>query len=168
MAQQLSQALESKDKQMAWALIDSGGPYWVKLYDDFQALGGDRERAIENLEELSVVAARAILDRARKDRWIRVLSEAIDPFAMISARTEDQRKRANLRIDLLVDRGQRSPLIVDLKTGERPDVDDEVAGVTAKYSPLVTAAVSGPVRFQVLGLSFDGEVEWSDTIPALR
>lgn len=166
MAQVLGTALNDGDDQMAQALIDSGGPRWSGPYNNFLSLGpGDRQKAIKGLEELAVTTAHALLELARRDHWDRILSEVVDPFAMLNSFTYQEKIAANRRIDLLVHRGRYSPLIVDLKTSVvLADVDELAQKVAGTYGQLVADVLDIRIRCQVLGISFDGDYLWSETI----
>ena len=133
------------DRDLAWALVDAGGPYWTGIYDEFRSLSepdqilvleGDRELAletgrtpaVEDLTELSVCVARKLLHKAKQDDWRSMLSEIVNPFAFLDAACgideadiakADRRKiyrETRQRIDLFVQRKLKPPLIVDLKT----------------------------------------------------
>lgn len=168
MARHLTTALVDEDPRLAWSLIDSGGPRWIGPYDDYQSLSIlGRTKTVEDLEELVVTAANALLDRAREDHWEDVLSEVFDPFARLNAFTAKEKKAANQRIDLLIHRGRRTPLIVDLKTGVHLlDVDSMAADVARKYGNDVASITNTKVRCQVLGLTFDGDCRWSQVVDA--
>lgn len=168
MARQLRAALVDEDPRMAWSLIDSGGPRWIGPYDYDKSLSlCDRVKAVEDLEELVMTAANALLDRAREDHWEDMLSEVFDPFARLNAFTDREKRATNWRINLLVHRGRKAPLIVDLKTGLHPlDVDSMAADVARKYGDEVAGIINTNVRCQVLGLSFDGDHRWSQVVVA--
>lgn len=168
MTKHLTKALVDDDHKMAWSLIDSGGPRWIGPYDDYKRLSPrDRVKATADLEELVVTAANTLLDKAREDHWEDMLSEVFDPFARLNAFTAREKRATNWRIDLLVHRGRKAPLIVDLKTGLHPlDVDSMAADVARKYGDEVAGIINTKVRCQVLGLSFDGDHRWSQVVVA--
>lgn len=160
-ARRLTQALQDEDAETAWALIDAGGPRWVRDYENYCALSrGDRRRALEDLEHLAVVAAEALLERATTNGWTEMLSEVLDPVVFLGAR----RGVPIPRLDLLV-RRHEEPLIVDLKTGAGKAasrcLDSDLAGVRSVYGEPFAREWGGPVACQVLYLSFDGGHRWS-------
>jgi hypothetical protein len=128
-ARRLSESLpeaarDDGDLQLVWALIDSGGPNWTGHYDDFVGLVRDEDDehgkqeqrwAYQDLERLSVAAAWALVRYGRKDNWVKLLTEIIDPYAFLETDSSD-------RVDLLVTRwgnrsgNRRRPLIVELRT----------------------------------------------------
>lgn len=168
MARHLMTVLVDEEPRLAWSLIDSGGPRWIGPYDDYKRLSiRGRTKAVEDLEELVVTTANALLDRAREDHWEDLLSEVFDPFAKLNGFTAKKKKAVNQRIDLLIHCGRRTPLIVDLKTGVHLlDIDSMAAEVTRKYGEDVAGIINANVRCQVLGLSFDGDHRWSRVVVA--
>lgn len=168
MAKQLTIALVDEDPRLAWSLVDSGGPRWVGPYNDYQSLSPrDRAKALEDLEDIVVSAANALLDRAQEDYWEDILSEVFDPFARLNAFTTEKKRAANWRIDLLVHRGREVPLIVDLKTGEQVNnVDTLAKHLAGKYGKRVAGITNTDVDCQVLGLSLDGDHRWSRIVVA--
>lgn len=167
MTRRLTDAITTEDEELGWALIDAGGPYWNAAYEDAVRFSDvERDRILDGLEELVVRIARAILDEAKRDRWVAILSEVADPYAMLSARTPKEQRAARSRVDLLVHRGHdRIPLVVDLKTGRRlPDVDALADVVADNYGHHVSKAIDDEVECRVLGASFTGALRWSDFV----
>lgn len=175
MAQQLGGALRKgsqgrrRHKEMSWALIDPGGPYWSGHYDDFCSLDeSDRDYVLEDLEYFSETVAEELVRCAGRDGWRAIRSEVEDPFSRLLTDATG-RKQLNRRIDLLVDREEKLPLVIDLKTGEKmPDLVMAEKGIKEEYGSLVAEMTCRPVQCYALGLSFDGNIEWSPGIKAIR
>ena len=183
-------------RNLAWALVDSGGPYWMGRCEDFRSLKeadrllvlhggryvpeGGRERFAKGLTELSLRVAGELLDEAEEDNWRFMLSEIFNPFAFLDAarrmddsgtpeadRREGYRK-ARKRIDLLVQRKLKPPLIVDLKTSRYPatsaHLDDMVNDIAREYGEAAAQAYGKDIQCRILHVSFDGHIGWSDLI----
>jgi hypothetical protein len=168
------------DRDLAWALIDPGGPYWTGHCDEFQNLSApDRSRALKGLTDQSVRTAQELLDEAERDDWGFVLSEAFNPFAFLDAARgadkdgrKDKRykfeayKEARKRMDLLIQRKLKSPLIVDLKNRTReptPDILNKLVDEVARDYGIPAAKVYGrDIQCRVLYLTFTGRVTWSE------
>lgn len=171
MAQQLGPALEQHDARLVWALIDSGGPRWTRTYDDYLSLDdAGQGLAVADLEDLAVTTAKAILDMAHDDQWEDIRTEVSDPFARLAAYTAKAKKTANWRIDLLAHRGRRSPVVVDLKTGDDPAdpsyVNTLAVQVAGQYGHEVATIIGSRVTCRVLYVAFDGSHMWSDATTA--
>jgi hypothetical protein len=181
-------------RNLAWALVDSGGPYWMGRCEDFRSLKeadrllvlhggryvpeGGQERFAKGLTELSLRVAGELLDEAEEDNWRFMLSEIFNPFAFLDAarrmddsgtpeadRREGYRK-ARKRIDLLVQRKLKPPLIVDLKTSRYPatsaHLDDMVNDIAREYGEPAAQAYGKDIQCRILHVSFDGHIDWSD------
>ena len=198
-ADQLKSALSgdldtpNPDRNLAWALVDSGGPYWMGRCEDFKYLkeadqqlalqGGwylledGRERFAKGLTELSLCVAEELLDEAERDHWRFMHSEIFNPFAFLDAarrmdysgipeadRGEGYRK-ARKRIDLLVQRKLKPPLIVDLKTSRYPATSsrlDRMANdIVRDYGEPAAQAYGKDIQCRILHVSFDGHIGWS-------
>lgn len=167
MAQQLGLALEQHDDTLGWALVDSGGPYWAKTYDEYCRLdNAGQSLAVADLEHLAVTTAQAILDMACADQWEDIRTEVSDPFAYLVAYTAEAKKEANRRIDLLAHRGRRPPVVVDLKTSRNlagpTRIDALATEVAEKYGREVAAIIGSQVACRVLWVAFDRACTWSD------
>lgn len=166
MAQQLGAALLERDDRVVWPLIDSGGPRWTLAYDHYLALSPrDQTLVLADLEHLAVTTATALLDMACDDGWEDIQTEVSDPFARLAAYTAAEKRASNWRIDLLAHRGRRGPVVGDLKTGaDLPDVATLVAEVADGYGREVAAIHGSRITCRVLGVSFAGDVQWSDPV----
>jgi hypothetical protein len=184
----------NQDRNLAWALVDSGGPYWMGRCDDFKHLeeadqrlvlqGGvyvmksGEERFAKGLTELSLCVAGELLDEAEEDSWRFMLSEISNPFVFLDVarrmddagipeadRREGYRK-ARRRIDLLVHRKLKPPLIVDLKTSMYPAasarLDGMVNDIAREYGEPAAQAYGKDIQCRILHVSFDGCISWSD------
>lgn len=163
MAQQLGDALATGDDEMAYALIDVGGPNWVEEFDNFHDLKPrDQKRVLRGLKRLTVGTAEILLRQARSDRWEAMRTEVTDPFERLGAESYAKAKERNWRIDLLANRGRRRPVVLDLKFGRSMrDAEAEVQRIAAKYGRKVADIHDGPVDCRALVLDFNGNHRWS-------
>ncbi len=166
MAQNLRTALSKHDDVLAWALVDAGGPYWTKTYDNFLGLSsGDRALVLQSLEVPVGAAAEAICIRASRDGWQECLSEIIDPYALLLGEGNPKK-----RIDLLTKRiaRERNPLLTDLKTGKAAPDLRIIASLTEnlkkEYGIRTANTLGMPVDCQILYVSFGGEAMWGPEI----
>ena len=170
MAQHVDRALRTDDGPMAWALLDSGGPRWTGPYAEFRLFPDHHDQILDDLEHLTVITARDLMRRAKKEDWLYLRSECSDPFAFVSAETKKERSAANSRMDLLVTRRNAPPLIVDLKFGEGPftgiKIEEEVEEIRHWYGSEAAAVLNRPVGCSVLTVTFDGDIRWSEEVTA--
>jgi len=121
-----------------------------------------------------------LLDEAEEDSWRFMLSEIFNPFAFLDAarrmddagipeadRREGYRK-ARKRIDLLVQRKLKPPLIVDLKTSRyaatSAHLADMVNEIAREYGEPAAKAYGRDIQCRILHVSFDGRIGWSDLL----
>jgi hypothetical protein len=185
MARKLSSALqealraeedeESLGRDLAWALIDAGGPRWIGNYNDFKygLKPGEQQAALSGLEDQAVFVARELLRKADADRWRFMLSEVQNPFAFPGAEDAAERKASRSRLDLMVQRrptreGRERPLlIIDLKTTTGPVPAEKLRKgeieVIEKYGRPAARILGRAVCCRVVNVTFDLQhAAWSD------
>lgn len=163
LAQQLGAALADEDDEVVWSLFDAGGPAWIGEYNVFRRLRRrDKERVVEDLGEIVVEAATAILAMARKEQWESMLSEVLDPFEFL----EPPKNGKLHRMDLLVRRESRVPLVVDLKTGASAPSPAHLVTLTDSlvndYGQRLAKEWASPIGCQILYVSFGGGHRWGE------
>jgi hypothetical protein len=75
-------------------------------------------------------------------------------------------RKARKRIDLLVQRKLKPPLIVDLKTSRyaatSAHLDDMVNHIAREYGEPAAKSYGKDIQCRILHVSFDGRIGWSD------